>query len=372
MVPNLTNSAFRGVILQVIQDVIEIQAINKYRKRHQMMRQMIDYKNHSLTQPAKPKLLDQVRAAIRCRHYSRRTEDTYIQWIKRFIFFNNKRHPEQMGEMEITVFLNHLAVERNVAAATQNQALSALLFLYRDVLERKLAWLDQIQHAKKPVRLPTVLSPSEVQRLLSGLDGSKWLMASLLYGCGLRLMECLQLRVKDVDFAYRQIIVRDGKGGKDRVTMLPERLLDPLRDHLGKVRLLHQQDLAAGHGDVYLPHALSVKYPRAGYQWGWQYVFPSKNLSADPESGVIRRHHLDEKTLQRAVKQAATRAGILKPVSSHVLRHSFATHLLQNGYDIRTIQELLGHSDVSTTMIYTHVMNRGGKGVQSPFDALQL
>lgn len=197
-------------------------------------------------------------------------------------------------------------------------------------------------------------------------------MASLLYGCGLRLMECLQLRVKDVDFAYRQIIVRDGKGGKDRVTVLPERLLEPLRDHLGKVRLLHQLDLASGHGDVYLPHALSVKYPRAGYQWGWQNVFPSKNLSADPESGVIRRHHLDEKSLQRAVKQAATRAGILKPVSSHVLRHSFATHLLQNGYDIRTIQELLGHSDVSTTMIYTHVMNRGGKGVQSPIDALPL
>jgi integron integrase len=318
---------------------------------------------------SKPRLLDRVREAIRRKHYSRRTEETYIHWIKRFIYFTGKRHPADMGAAEVTAFLNHLSAERHVASATQNQALSALLFLYKEALEQTLPWLDGLDRVKRPVRLPVVLSEAEVRALLAQLEGTKWLMASLLYGAGLRLRECLLLRVKDVDFSYRQILVREGKGGKDRVTMLPEAVMQPLYVHLGRVHALHRRDLAEGYGEVWLPDALSRKYPRAGYEWGWQFVFPSKNRSVDPETGVIRRHHVYPDTLHRTVKCAACEAGIYKPVSSHVLRHSFATHLLQAGYDIRTVQELLGHSDVSTTMIYTHVMNKGGRGVKSPLDS---
>lgn len=318
----------------------------------------------------RPRLLDRLREAIRRRHYSRRTEEAYIHWTKRFIYFSGKRHPSQLGEPEVTAFLNHLATERNVAASTQNQALSALLFLYKEALGEELDWLDGLVRAKRPQRVPVVLTRGEVDRILAALDGTPWVMASLLYGTGMRLMECLRLRVKDVDFGYRQVLVRDGKGQKDRVTMLPERLLAPLQNHLEKARQLHQLDLREGFGEVHLPYALARKYPRAGYEWGWQYVFPSRNRSADPEDGVIRRHHLDDSVLQRAVKHAAGLAGISKPVHCHVLRHSFATHLLEAGYDIRTVQELLGHKDVSTTMIYTHVLNKGGRGVQSPLDRM--
>ena len=320
--------------------------------------------------PDAPRLIDRFRAAIRSRHYSRRTEKSYWFWIRFFIFRNAKRHPAEMGAEEVTAFLNWLATERNVAAATQNQALAALLFLYKAVLERDLPWFDGLVRAKRPVRLPVVLSEAEVRKLLEQLDGVPWMMASLLYGAGLRLQECLMLRVKDVDFAYRQILVRDGKGAKDRVTMLPESVVQPLQAHLGKVRALHRRDIAEGYGEVWLPHALSRKYPRAGYEWGWQFLFPSKNRSADPESGVIRRHHLYPDTMSRAIKCATRAACIVKPVSCHTLRHSFATHLLLAGQDIRTVQELLGHADVSTTMVYTHVMNRGARGVRSPLDRL--
>ena len=320
--------------------------------------------------PTPPRLMQQVRDAIRRCHYSRRTEETYVQWIKRFIHFHGTRHPRVLGEAEVTSFLNHFARDRQVAAATQNQALSALLFLYKQVLDRRLDWLDGLERAKRPARVPTVLSAGEVQRMLSQLEGTRWLMASLLYGAGLRLRECLKLRVKDVDFEYRQIIVRDGKGAKDRVTMLPGTVAEPLKAHLLRVKALHERDLASGHGDVELPDALHAKYPRAPYQWCWKFVFPSHKLSADPATGVIRRHHVYENYLIRAVKSAAGAAGIAKHVSCHTLRHSFATHLLENGYDIRTVQELLGHASVETTMIYTHVMNKGGRGVGSPLDAL--
>ena len=324
------------------------------------------------TPGSKPqRLLDRVRGAIRRLHYSRRTEETYIHWIKRFIYFSGRRHPAEMGEAEVTAFLNHLASERNVAAATQNQALSALLFLYKQVLGLPLDWLDQLDRVVKPARMPTVLTPGEVQRLLATMRGTKWLMASLLYGSGLRLRECLRLRVKDVDFEYRQIMVRDGKGAKDRVTMLPASLVEPLREHLAGTRKLHERDLAEGCGDVELPDALQRKYPKAAYEWGWKFVFPSHKRSTDPATGVIRRHHVYENFLVRGVKEAARVAGIAKHVSCHTLRHSFATHLLESGYDIRTVQELLGHSDVSTTMIYTHVLNKGGKGVRSPLDRLE-
>lgn len=307
---------------------------------------------------------------MRRRNYSRRTEASYWFWIRWFILHHGKRHPAEMGAGEVEDFLSWLATERNVAAATQNQALSALVFLYKQVLGKDLPWFKSMVRAKRPVRLPVVLTMAETQRLLAQLQGVKWLMASLLYGAGLRQTECLMLRVKDVDFAYRQITVRDGKGGKDRATMLPEQVVQPLQAHLGRVRALHRADLAKGHGEVWLPHALARKYPRAGYEWAWQFLFPSKTLSADPESGVIRRHHIFPDTLQRAVKEAAKAAGIAKPVSCHTLRHSFATHLLESGHDIRTVQELLGHVDVSTTMVYTHVLNRGGRGVKSPLDRL--
>ena len=309
--------------------------------------------------------------AIRSRHYSRQTEKTYWYWIRYFIYFHSKRHPGEMGAAEVTAFLNFLATERKVAAATQNQALAALLFLFKIVLGVQLPWLDGIVRAQRPVRIPTVLSEAEVRRILDQTDGASKLMIGLLYGAGLRQAECLALRVKDVDFAYRQILVRDGKGGKDRVTMLPENLVVALQAHLGRVRLLHQRDLNAGNGEVSLPHALARKYPRAGFQWGWQFVFPSANLSNDPADGTTRRHHVYPDTLGRAVKRATARAGIIKPVSCHTLRHSFATHLLERGYDIRTVQELLGHADVSTTMIYTHVMNKGARGVKSPLDRLE-
>ena len=316
----------------------------------------------------KPRLLDQVRAAVRVRHYSRRTEQAYVHWVKRFILFHGKRHPREMAAAEIRAFLSHLATARNVAASTQNQALSALLFLYKQVLRRDLGWVDGIERAKRPERLPVVLTPTEARAVLGQFEGTKWLMASLLYGAGLRLLECLRLRVKDVAFDYRQILVRDGKGAKDRVTLLPDSVIEPLQAHLARVRALHQRDMAEGYGEASLPFALARKYPRVGYEWGWQYVFPSSKRSVDPESGVIRRHHLDEKVLQRAVGEAARGAGLGKPVHCHTFRHSFATHLLENGYDIRTVQELLGHSSVETTMIYTHVMNKSGRGVKSPLD----
>ena len=334
------------------------------------MAQAFDSSSGADAEIRRPRLREQLHEAIRRRNYSRRTEQAYWFWIRWFIRHHGLRHPAEMGEAEVEGFLSWLAAERNVAAATQNQALSALLFLYKELLGRDLPWFKDLVRAKRPVRVPVVLSRAEVQRLLAQLDGAKWLMASLLYGAGLRQIECLQLRVKDVDFAYRQVLVRDAKGAKDRVTMLPEQAVQPVQTHLGRVRALHQRDLAAGHGEVSLPFALARKYPRAGRDWAWQFVFPSGVLSADPESGVLRRHHLFPDTLGRAVQAAARAARIVKPVTCHTLRHSFATHLLEDGYDIRTVQELLGHSDVSTTMIYTHVLNKGGRGVASPLDRL--
>ncbi len=302
------------------------------------------------------------------KHYSIRTEEQHVQWVRRFILFHGKRHPAEMGAAEVEQFLTHLAVAARVAPSTQNQAKSALLFLYREVLRVELPWLDGVTQAPARPHLPVVLTEEEVRSVMAGLTGTHWLIASLLYGAGLRLMEAVRLRVKDVEFSRREVVVRDGKGAKDRLTMLPTRLVDPLRNHLARVRELHERDLADGNGAVYLPHALERKYPRAPHEWGWQYVFPSAKLSVDPRSGVNRRHHVDEKGIQRAMKNAVRGAGIVKPASPPTLRHSFATHLLQAGYDIRTVQELLGHSDVSTTMIYTHVLNRGGRGVLSPLD----
>ena len=315
---------------------------------------------------SKPKLLDQVRDKIRFKHYSIRTEKTYIDWIKRYIYFNNKQHPNQLGAVEIEKYLSYLAVERNVSSSTQNVALNAILFLYREVLGQELPWLDNIERAKKPVRLPVVLNREEVKRLFSQLDGKMSLMASLLYGSGLRLMECVRLRVLDIDFSYSQIIVRSGKGNKDRKTMLPSDIIGPLSQHLKKVKMTHEKDLDEGFGEVYLPNALERKFKNANKEWRWQYIFPASRRAVDPRSNKIRRHHLDEKQLQRSIRQAVKRSGIIKRASCHTLRHSCATHLLENGYDIRTVQELLGHSDVKTTMIYTHVLNKGGKGVISP------
>ncbi len=317
-----------------------------------------------------PRLLDQVRGKIRLKHYSIRTEQAYVDWIKRFILHFGKRHPRELGAAEVEAFLTHLAVAGNVAASTQNQAKSALLFLYREVLETELPWLDNVERARVPKRLPVVLTRDEVSAVLSRLEGAHWLIASLLYGAGLRIMEALRLRVKDADFTRREILVRDGKGFKDRVTMLPAALVAPLADHLKRVRALHEQDLAAGRGAVFLPYALERKYPNAARDWGWQYVFPSASLSEDPRSGIERRHHLQDQAVQRAMRQAVRDAGLAKPATPHTLRHSFATHLLEGGYDIRTVQELLGHADVSTTMIYTHVLNKGGRGVASPLDRL--
>jgi len=299
---------------------------------------------------------------------SLRTEEAYVGWVRRFILANGKRHPRELGRREVEAFLTHLAMHGHVAASTQNQALSALLFLYREVLQQELPWMENIRRAKKPERLPVVLSREEVAALLAEMNGVTWLMASLLYGAGLRLMECARLRVQDVDFVRREITVRQGKGGKDRRTMLPAMTVDALQNQLAEARRVHERDLAAGRGAVWLPHALARKYPNAAREWAWQYVFPASSRSTDPRSGIERRHHLDETVLQRAVKQAVRRARITKPATCHTLRHSFATHLIEGGYDIRTVQELLGHKDVSTTQIYTHVLNRGGSGVLSPLD----
>lgn len=302
------------------------------------------------------------------RHLSIRTEQAYVQWIRRYLRFHHMRHPREMGEVEIRAFISDLAVTRSIAASTQTVALSALLFLYRDVLKQELPYVSNIERAKKPKRLPVVFSRDEAKRLLAHLEGTHWLVAGLLYGSGLRLMECLRLRVKDIDFTYAQLIVRDGKGEKDRITMLPGSLKQQLMRHLQRVKLLHEDDLAAGYGEVFLPYALARKYPNAPKDWGWQYVFPAAARSIDPRSGNERRHHVSDTSIQKAMKKAMHKAGIAKHASCHTFRHSFATHLLEQGYDIRTIQDLLGHKDVRTTMIYTHVLNRGGKGVLSPLD----
>ncbi|HEX5870749.1 MAG TPA: integron integrase [Longimicrobium sp.] len=313
-----------------------------------------------------------MRGALRVAHYSTRTESVYLDWIRRFILFHGKRHPEQMGADEIREFLTHLAAERNVAASTQHQALSALLFLYRVVLELKLPWVDEFERVQRPPKVPVVFTKEEARAVLSRLNGTPRLMAHLLYGSGLRLMECVRLRIKDVDLGYLQITVRDGKGGRDRVTMVPVNLADALRQQIGKAARIHSEDLSAGAGEVYLPHALVRKGPGMARELGWQYLFPAarRSLWKDELSGAERegRHHVDESQLQRAVKKAIREAGVHKAASCHTFRHSFATHLLENGYDIRTVQELLGHMDVSTTMIYTHVLNKPGIGVRSPLD----
>lgn len=318
----------------------------------------------------KPRLLDQVRDQIRLKHYSIRTERVYCEWIKRYVRFHNYRHPMEMGAPDVEAFLSDLAVRRDVSASTQNQALAALLFLYKQVLKQDLPWLGEVVRAKKPARLPVVLSISEVQQILRQLDGVVGLIARLLYGGGLRLMEGVRLRVKDVDFSRKEIIIRDGKGQKDRVTVMPTSLVLPLRQHIARVRAIHQFELAEGRGDVYLPDALARKYPGAPFEWAWQYVFPAAGLSVDPRSGSVRRHHLDEKRVQRAFKRAVKASGLAKLATPHTLRHSFATHLLESWQDIRTVQELLGHADVKTTMIYTHVLNRGGLAVLSPLDRM--
>lgn len=317
-----------------------------------------------------PRLLQQVREKIRYKHYSIRTESVYVEWIKRFIFFHERRHPRDMGAAEIERFLTHLAVEGKVAAATQNQAKSALLFLYREVLEVQLPWLDNIASAKTPKRLPVVLTQAEVLAILLQMEGRQQLIGRLLYGTGMRILECLRLRIKDVDFARSEILIRDGKGFKDRITMLPRALHAPLQAHIRLMKKAHEQDLAEGFGSVEMPYALNRKYPGRDREWVWQYVFPATDRSVDPRSGALRRHHLMEQSVQRAMRRAVLTAGISKPATPHTLRHSFATHLLEGGYDIRTVQELLGHSDVSTTMIYTHVLNRGGRAVVSPLDRL--
>ena len=325
------------------------------------------------TQSQPKKLLDQVRDKIRFKHYSLSTENTYISWAKQFILFHGKRHPADLGAAEVEAFLTYLATQRHVSSSTQNQALSAILFLYRDAMGVTLPWLDSFERSKKPPRLPVVLAVLETQKLLREAETAPapiGLIIRLLYGTGMRLMEALRLRVKDVELTRKEIIVQDGKGGKDRVTMLPDSLLDAMRSQLVLRHEWHEQDLTLNKVDVWLPDALAIKYPNAAKEWGWQYVFAAKNHSIDPRSKSERRHHVEEKQVQRYVKKAALAAGIAKPTTPHTLRHSFATHLLESGYDIRTVQELLGHSDVATTMIYTHVLNKGGKGVISPLDRM--
>lgn len=315
-----------------------------------------------------PRLLDRIREVIRRKHYSLRTEETYVDWARRFVRFCDMRHPRECGAVEVQAFLSHLANEGHVAASTQNQAKSALLFVYKEVLELELPWLDNIESAKRPARLPVVLNRDEVRQLLRGTRGTSGLVLHLLYGTGMRILEALRLRVKDVDFSRREIVIREGKGFRDRVTMLPASLADELARHVERVQALHESDLRRGHGEVYLPYALGRKYPTAAKEWRWQYVFPSDRFSTDPRSGIVRRHHLDPQAIQRALRDALRLAGITKQATPHTLRHSFATHLLDSGYDIRTVQELLGHKDVSTTMIYTHVLNKGGRAVRSPLD----
>jgi integron integrase len=317
-----------------------------------------------------PRLLDKVRQAIRLRHYSRRTEQAYVFWIRRFVVYHGRRHPAVLGTPEVVAFLSDLAVRGKVSVSTQNQAFSALLFLYREVLKQEISGLDEIVRAKRSPRIPLVLSRGEVAAVLQHLKGPPRLMATLMYGSGLRLLECARLRVKDVDFARREITVRDGKGRKDRLTLLPAPAEEPLRQHLKKVESQHAADLKAGKGTVELPNALSRKFPQAESEWGWQWIFPATRFYLCPENGRQRRHHLHESVIQRAFRDAVRAAGLTKPASCHTLRHSFATHLLESGYDIRTIQELLGHNDVNTTMIYAHVLNRGGRGVRSPLEAL--
>lgn len=319
-----------------------------------------------------PRLLDRVRERIRVKHYSRSTEKTYIYWIRWYIHHHGLRHPKDMGATEVEAFLSHLATVRQVSAGTQNQAMHALLFLYREVLEIDLPWLDGITRAKPSKRIPTVLTQSETRALLANVDGLPGLIIRLLYGTGMRLMEGLRLRVKDIDFAGRIITVRDGKGAKDRAVMLPYSVAEPLRHHLDDVKRIHTRDLAAGFGSVYLPHAIERKYPRAAYDFGWQYIFPASKPGACPRTGEIRRHHLHDSAVSKAIKSARRSAGIVKHIGAHTLRHSFATHLLESGTDIRTIQQLLGHSHVSTTQIYTHVAERGAAGVTSPLENLKL
>jgi integron integrase len=314
------------------------------------------------------KLLDQVREAVRTRHYSIRTEEAYVRWAREYILFFEKRHPSELGASDVSAFLSHLAVERKVAASTQNQALSALLFLYREVLALPIGWVDDVERARKPKRLPVVFTKEEARSVLAHLRGEAWLMASLLYGSGLRLMECARLRIKDLDLARLEITVRDGKGGKDRLTVLPHSLIEPLRRQLDRARALHGLDVREGFGRVHLPYALTRKYPSADREWCWQYVFPARHRSVDPRTGREQRHHVAETALQKAVKAAVRASGVAKPGSCHTFRHSFATHMIESGYDIRTVQELLGHASVETTQIYTHVLNKGGRGVRSPLD----
>lgn len=318
----------------------------------------------------KPKLLDLVRETLRTRHYSRRTEKSYCRWIVRYIVFHGMRHPAELGEAELNAFLSHLAVNQGVSASTQNQALSALLFLYKFVLNRPVASLGEVARAKKSKRLPVVLTPEEVHRVLERLESQNRLIAAILYGTGVRLIECLRLRVQDIDFGRHEITVRNGKGAEDRVTMLPERIHKPLRAHLERVKTVHQRDLAQGWGRVEMPGALIRKFPNAASEWRWQWVFPQQRRWRNPESGEQGRHHIHPSIVQKAVSEAVRHAGIAKRATCHTFRHSFATHLLENGYDIRTVQELLGHRDLRTTMIYTHVLNRGGRGVRSPLDTL--
>jgi len=314
----------------------------------------------------KSPFIESIRRAIRVRHYSIRTEKAYIDWTKRFIYFFDKKHPKDMGEVEVGEFLTHLACDKNVSSSTQNQALNALVFVYKHVLKQEFGEIQNVVRAKKPSRLPVVLSRVEVSQLLNKLQGQQWLMASLLYGAGLRLMECMRLRIHDIDFTQRAIIVRSGKGNKDRITILPDELTDTIKNHMQTVKLAHTRDLDQGFGTVYLPYSLAKKYLNANKQWNWQYLFPAKNRSIDPRSGIEQRHHYNEGSLQKAVKNAVHQSELNKPASCHTLRHSFATHLLENGYDIRTVQDLLGHADVRTTQIYTHILNRGGHAVISP------
>lgn len=317
-----------------------------------------------------PKLLEQVRAKIRVKHYSRRTEEAYISWIKRFILFHKKKHPIDMGEKEISEFLSYLAVDGNVAASTQNQAMCSIVFLYKQVMGKDMGEFKGLVWAKRPAKLPEVFTTDEVDRVLDNLEGVFHLIGTLMYGSGVRLIECLRLRVKDIDFAYEKINVREGKGAKDRRTMLPKISIPELHKQLKKVKAQHQKDLEKGFGTVYLPYALARKYPNANREWAWQYIFPATRLSVDPRSGVKQRHHFDESSVQKAVKKAIRAANIPKHAGTHTFRHSFATHLLEDGYDIRVVQELLGHEDVSTTMIYTHVLNKGGENIRSSADML--
>jgi len=322
---------------------------------------------HPYTVPP-PRLLDQLRDVLRLKHYSLRTEETYVDWVRRFIRHCDLRHPRECGAVEVEAFLSQLATAGRVSASTQNQARSALLFLYKEVLRLELPWLGDVVSAKRPARLPVVLTKDEARRVLAETRGTQGLVLRLLYGTGMRVLECLRLRVKDLDFGRREIVIREGKGFRDRVTMLPAALVAELEAHLLWVRRVHDRDLREGYGAVYLPYALARKYPTAGRSWMWQYVFPAPRLSLDPRERVLRRHHTDPQTIQRALRDALRAARLTKPATPHTLRHSFATHLLEDGYDIRTVQELLGHKDVSTTMIYTHVLNKGGRGVLSPLD----